>query len=359
MADVIPKNYDLIACDITSNCNLRCPFCVNDFRQISGNNFMPCETFKKILPLFKLIKDDGFFYFSCLFEPTIHPDFIRLLNLIPHDQRKKVFFTTNLAKKLTDDTLYQLSQSSIHHINISLDSLEPEMFESLRRGAKFEVFIDNLERMTDIFAKNPHSPKLRYITILCKSNINEAAELLNASSNKYRSSEHEFRCFDPHEEFQDKAWLKENLITREDWEHVKKYLSMSKHNYYLGSYICRNNYMPCSNDYEQKIYQPPSNLALRICSGGEIELLDMPEKVCFNIADISNPFLFFSQIIPLHSLAIERGKELQRVVKSEKIFQLKFYRMAAKIFYFYYNTTVKLKKLGKKLTISLYRFAIK
>ncbi|MHB9057181.1 MAG: radical SAM protein [Paludibacteraceae bacterium] len=345
MATVIQKYYDLIACDITSNCNLRCPFCLNDFRQISGNNFMTRETFEKILPLFNLVKDEGFFYFSCLFEPTIHPDFVGLLNLIPNEQRKKVFFTTNLAKKLPDDTLYQLSQSNIHHINISLDSLKPEVFESMRRGAKMEVFLDNLARIVDIFARNPHSPKLRYITILCKSNINEAVELLRTTSDKYRSSEHEFRCFHPNEEFQDVAWVKRNLITLKDWEYVKKILLGSKYHYCLGGYVSGDNYaIPSNNDYERTIYQPPPDLALRISSDGEIELLDMPGKIRFNIADNFDYYSFLPKIIPLHSLAIERGRELQRVVKSEKFFQLKTYRMAARVFYFSYNAIAKLKR---------------
>ena len=350
MADVIQKYYDLIACDITSNCNLRCPFCLNDFRQISGNNFMTRETFKKILPLFDLIKKDGFFYFSCLFEPTLHPDFVELLNLIPDEQRKKVFFTTNLAKKLSEDTLRQLSQSNIHHINISLDSIKPDVFEGLRRGAKFEVFMDNLERLVDIFAKNPHSPKIRYITILCKSNIGEAVELLNATSKKYHSSEHEFRCFHPNEEFQDAVWVKKNLITLEDWEYVKRALSGSTHHYCLGGYTYNDNHViPASNDYERAIYQPPPDLALRIGSGGEIELLDMPGKIQFNINDNFDLYSFLSKIIPLHSLAIERGRELQRVVKSEKFFQLRAYRMAARIFYFSYNTIAKIKGKMKKV----------
>ncbi len=349
MADAIQNNYDFIACDITSNCNLRCPFCLNDFRQISGNNFMTREIFEKILPLFNLIKNDGFFYFSCLFEPTIHPDFAGLLNLIPQDQRKKVFFTTNLAKKLSEDTICQLSQSNIHHINISLDSLKPEVFEDLRRGAKFEVFIDNLKRIVDIFSKNKNSPKLRYITVLCKSNMHELAEMLNLTSNQYLSSEHEFRCFYPLEKFQDNVWFRNNLISLEDWQYIQKTLSMSKHNYYLGGYIHEGNHMPCGNDYERKIYQPPPNLALRISSGGEVELLDMPEKISFDINIICDPYLFFSKIVSLHSLAIERGRELQRVVNNEKFLQIKIYRTAAQIFYFAYNTVAKLKRKLKNM----------
>lgn len=48
---VNPTVYKFIAADITSNCNLRCPFCINDFSAIKGNLFMTEDTFDKALTL--------------------------------------------------------------------------------------------------------------------------------------------------------------------------------------------------------------------------------------------------------------------------------------------------------------------
>lgn len=106
--NTLTKQYSFISADITSNCNLRCPYCVNDWGSIKGNTFMTKETFEKAIALLPLIKDDGCFRFSCIFEPTIHPEFTELLRMIPEKDRKKVFFTTNLAKRLSDDVFREL-----------------------------------------------------------------------------------------------------------------------------------------------------------------------------------------------------------------------------------------------------------
>lgn len=107
------KKYDFISFDITSNCNLRCPFCLNDFSKIKGNTNVTRETFRKVISLIPLIKETGSFYFSCLFEPTLHPNFSELLYEIPEEYRSKVFFTTNLAKTISDEDIKKLSLSGI------------------------------------------------------------------------------------------------------------------------------------------------------------------------------------------------------------------------------------------------------
>ena len=69
------RKFNMIFNDITSNCNLRCVFCVNDFSNIKGNILMTEKVFDKVMALLPLVPD-GSFFLSCLFEPTMHPDFI-------------------------------------------------------------------------------------------------------------------------------------------------------------------------------------------------------------------------------------------------------------------------------------------
>jgi MoaA/NifB/PqqE/SkfB family radical SAM enzyme len=313
MNSFFENKYDFISSDITSNCNLRCPFCFNDYTGIKGNTFMSRETFKKVLSLLPLLKEGGYFYFSCLFEPTLHPNFIELLSMIPAEERKKVFFTTNLAKKLSDESLHKLSMINISHINISLDSLIPEKFELLRKNAKFKVFMDNLNRLVKIFSQSSQAPKLRYITILVKTNFEEVSSLIAETTEKYLSTEHEFRCFLPTES-QDQTWKNNNAISLNDWDKVRDELCLLPYKYVLGPFSQGQDIVtPPQNNYEQQVYGFPPYLSLSVSSNGTISLLHMPIDIAFNLHEIEMPYHFFEKLVLLHSLDIERGKELQRI----------------------------------------------
>lgn len=299
MGEQLKDKYDIIFSDITSNCNLRCPFCLNDWTVINGNTFMSKETFRKIVTLIPLIREGGCFGLSCLFEPTLHPDFIELLKMIPEPERKKVFFTTNLAKPLSDDLLHELAAIGISFINISLDSLTPTVFESLRKGAKFLVFMDNLKRLTMVFRSSPNPPTLHYITVLCRENVGEVESLITETTRNYLSVEHEFRCFWQYNH-QDQTWVKNHSISLNDWERVRDKLAKLPYKYLL-------------RPYDPQPYSPPSYFGLFVSSSGMIYPAGLPANMLLNINHMESPHEFFKQFVLLHSLNIERGLELSRI----------------------------------------------
>jgi sulfatase maturation enzyme AslB (radical SAM superfamily) len=189
--ETIKGEWHTLAIDITNLCNLRCPFCYNDWLKKEKPMIMKKEIFSKIVEIMPIIHHQ--IYLSCSFEPTLHPRFVELLNMIPFESRKKCFFTTNLSTKISDDLLEVFSHSGLKYINISLDSFNPIVYEKLRKGAHFKDFISNLNRLVAIFSKNPHAPSIRYITMVFKQNIKEIPDILEQCHKKYLSSENEFR----------------------------------------------------------------------------------------------------------------------------------------------------------------------
>jgi hypothetical protein len=79
---------NLIAADIVNNCNLRCPFCVVDYRTITKTELMSEETFVSLFRLIRSVPEAGFML-SCLHEPTLHPRLNDFIELIPRDCRKQ------------------------------------------------------------------------------------------------------------------------------------------------------------------------------------------------------------------------------------------------------------------------------
>jgi sulfatase maturation enzyme AslB (radical SAM superfamily) len=172
--------FDLLsffAMDIVNNCNLRCPFCLYDYSETKSTRFMSDETFDAALRLIPYVHD-GDFWLSCLHEPSLHPDFLRLIERIPRQWRHKVMFTTNLAKRMPASYFAGLAASGVHHINVSVESLDAAIFERFRKGSRFPIFKENWEKLLTAWRAEAAPPRLRYIMMAYQSNLAEIPSLV-------------------------------------------------------------------------------------------------------------------------------------------------------------------------------------
>ncbi|MBF0318369.1 MAG: radical SAM protein [Nitrospirae bacterium] len=308
----IHDKYDLSFFDVTGNCNLRCPFCINDWSTISGNTHVNERTLENVLKLLPLLNS---FYLSCYFEPTIHPDFESIIKAIPVEHSKKVLFTTNLSRKLTDGVIEALSNSGFNYINVSLDSLNPEVFEKMRKGARFDVFYDNLRRLTEAFSVNHGAPPLRYITMLNRHNIDEIPELIENCASNYLSTMNELRTIVPMAHI-DKGWIKENDITDERRAALWERLFNFPHKWMFVDYGKRTEYDEFFDSLEdpgeKMIYFVPPFIGLRISSEGIAQLSHMGIESRYDINKMDDPYGVFKEILALHSLDVERARELKK-----------------------------------------------
>jgi hypothetical protein len=166
-----------VAMDIVNNCNLRCPFCVYDYSATKKTFVMSEETFRATLRLLPYVTD-GNFWLSCLHEATLHPRLAEFIEMVPAEYRHKLFFTTNLAKRMPRSYFETLARSGISHINISLESLEPALYERMRKGARFGIFQENWAQVLEIFAATPGAPRIRYNLMAYRSNLHEIPALI-------------------------------------------------------------------------------------------------------------------------------------------------------------------------------------
>ncbi len=165
-----------VAMDIVNNCNLRCPFCTFDYANTRTTRFMAPETFKSALDLLPFVTE-GNFWLSCLHEATMHPELLAFMDMVPQEYRDRLMYTTNLAKRMPDAYFTQLAQSGMHHLNISLESLSPPIYERLRKGARFPIFQENWTKLIDAVRAGPAPPRLRYNMMAYKSNRDELPAL--------------------------------------------------------------------------------------------------------------------------------------------------------------------------------------
>jgi hypothetical protein len=258
---------------------------------------MPKDVYERVLTLLPLV-NEAQFYLSCLFEPTIHRQFIDFVDLIPTDQRKKVFFTTNLTVPLADQTIERLSRGGLAFINISIDSFVRDRYETLRKGARFDRFLDNLERLVTIFSANPDSPPLRYTTVALQSNLAEIPSIVERCAREYRSTLHEVRFIYqvPH---LSPEWKKDNLVADDGWRFLETFAASSPHKVVVG--------LPPAGYYaadQERYSKPPVEalnenpeplpVALRVSSDGTVSVYGRDQR--FDISTIPDPLEFFREL---------------------------------------------------------------
>jgi organic radical activating enzyme len=204
-----------IVMDLVDNCNLRCPFCVYDYTGTHTTHTMTEATFDAVVRFAPYVTE-GNFWFSCLHEPTLHPRLMEFMDKVPSAYRSKVFYTTNLAKRMPPAYFEALADSGMHHINISIESMEPAIYEKMRKGARFRIFKENWDHLVNALGHGSAPPKLRYISLAYKSTFRQLPALIDHLLQERRGAIVEVRhTYDePHIP---RAFRQAEYLGREDW----------------------------------------------------------------------------------------------------------------------------------------------
>ena len=166
-----------VALDVVDNCNLRCPFCVYDYRNVHRTNFMTDEVFDAAIRLMPYV-GTGHFWLSCLHEPTMHPRFASLIERIPWEYRSNTFYTTNLSRRMPQEYYDTLGRSGLDFINVSIESRDPVIYERMREGARHRIFTENWEQLLAACKSGSAPPALGYIIMAYRSNLAEIPDLV-------------------------------------------------------------------------------------------------------------------------------------------------------------------------------------
>jgi hypothetical protein len=102
------------------------------------------------------------------------------------------------------------------HINISIESLDPLVYERMRAGAKFRIFEENWKILLEVFAATPGAPRIRYNIMAYRSNLLDLTAFAETLLREKCGRQIEIRnTFDePHIE---RAFRDKEFLTTAEW----------------------------------------------------------------------------------------------------------------------------------------------
>jgi radical SAM protein with 4Fe4S-binding SPASM domain len=152
--------------EVTSACNLKCPFCATTFRgKAIKKGFISFDMVRKII-------DEGAdnnlygVKFNMRGEPLLHSQIHEFVRYAKTKGLIDVYFNTN-AISLTDEMSRKLIDAGLDRISISIEGYTKDIYEKHRVGADYETVVSNIENVQLLKKRlGVEHPKVRVQTVM-------------------------------------------------------------------------------------------------------------------------------------------------------------------------------------------------
>ena len=128
---------------VTSACDLRCTYCAVSQPSYKGCS-MSLETFDQVIGLLEGQSRDLDLHLNGHGETTFHPNWLSFVGRVVELGFKPTLLS-NLARPLDDEEAKCLSDFGV--IGVSVDTVDPELLQSIRRKVRLEVIENNLQKI--------------------------------------------------------------------------------------------------------------------------------------------------------------------------------------------------------------------
>ena len=151
--------------ELTSRCQLKCPMCFRQHRNVDKQDDMQLKMFKNIIN-----EISGKVYsikFTGRGEPLMNKNFSSFMNILKEKNFGEVGIITN-GLLMTQDLMHDIIDSGIDVVSFSIDGLKNE-YETIRAPGKYEdIFsiVSRLKRLRE--QKGKHKPLIRIQSVKMK-----------------------------------------------------------------------------------------------------------------------------------------------------------------------------------------------
>ena len=221
LQDNFGRKFPYIRLSVTDVCNFKCGYCLPNGYQVDRSDnrkFLHLDEIKRLAKCFselgvRKIRITGG-------EPTVRKDFYEIIKILKFEAGiKKVVITTNgyhLDKKAK-----LLADSGLNGINISIDSLNHEIFKNVTGHDRLQEILQGIKNLQDLQFENIK------INAVLLNGINSSNNDFDQWSNFIRDKKIDFRYI-------------ELMQTGDNLEYFKKYHASSK---IFKNYLIKNNWI--------------------------------------------------------------------------------------------------------------------
>lgn len=157
--------------ELTSRCNLKCKMCEHSFKEINKKD-LSYDQFVYIIDQFPFLKN---ITLQGLGEPLLNVDLFKMIREAKK-RNIRIGLTTN-GTLLTEEIGRKLIDNQIDWIFISLDSLNKDRYEEIRKGAKLDIVVANIEKF--IKQKGNKPPETNFWTLIMNDNIEDIPSIVS------------------------------------------------------------------------------------------------------------------------------------------------------------------------------------
>ncbi|MDR0797919.1 MAG: radical SAM protein, partial [Nitrososphaerota archaeon] len=153
--------------ELTNSCNINCAICGRNYAEFSSSQ-LTINQFLWFKELFHIIEEVALMGWG---EPTIHPDFMKMLKILDQTPVRKYFCTNGMLLGELENAIFEYH---VDLVSISINGASAKLNNRLRNGSDLDKIINYVKNISSRKKDNCSQwPRLSFVYCLMKSNLHE------------------------------------------------------------------------------------------------------------------------------------------------------------------------------------------
>lgn len=162
--------------ELTNACNLNCIMCGRNAADFKLTSF-DMDVFRSFEPIMDYVEEVTLMGWG---EPTIHPHFKEMLDIIHKHGTRAYFCTNGMSLAKIKDSLFD---NEVEVFGVSLDGASQETNSRIRRGSDLESIASNLKEIVEEKKRRGLKyPWINFVFCAMQSNIEELPDLVRLAA---------------------------------------------------------------------------------------------------------------------------------------------------------------------------------